>query len=172
MPRSLLITLYELPHFILTTISWSITTTSPHFADKKAEAQGGEVICPNSHRYQVTEWDLNSVWLQNPCSCKHVTLPVRLLVPGLELTPMSMALPWTLTYSRCTKPLPGLRGPLTRRPVSADEGLTLLPGDVTLAKHPLDSTRSLRLVPVTHRYHHWITFMKLPPTWSCSPDGK
>ena len=140
----------------------------PLFADKKAEAQGGEVICPNSHRYRVTEWDLNPVWLRNPCSCKHVTLPLRLLVPWLELTPMFTALPWTLTYSRWTKPLPGLRGPPTLRPVSVEEGLTLLPGDITLAKHPLDSRRALRLVPATHRYHHWVTFMKIPPTWSFS----
>ena len=145
---------------------------SLHFADKKAEAQGDEVICPNSHRHQLTEWDENPAWLRNPCSCKHVTLPLRLLVPWLELTPMFTALPWTLTYSRWTRPLQGLRGLPTLRPVSVDEELTLLPDDVTLAKHPLDSRRSLCLVSATHRYYHWIIFMKLPPTWSCSPNGK
>ena len=77
----------------------------PLFADKKAEAQGGEVICPNSHRYRVTEWDLNPVWLQSPPCWHHITAPGSGKLCFLPFGPVCPSAPSGIfTVPSCNRP--------------------------------------------------------------------
>lgn len=122
---------------------------------------------------ECERWEFNLVWLQDPCSSQrcqatHQTLGslVRICptVNGSSLDPylrgvsrhsagaQRLADTWTCDDRR--------RGadPLARRCC------------VVLAKHPLDSRKSLCLVPATHRYHHLITLMTMLSTLSCSLD--
>ena len=135
MPGTLLISLHKLTQLIFPIIPWCI---SPILHKKKSWDSGRW-----SNLSKATPIPSDSkIWTHSGSkshtqACHAVFQTVR--------SPMFIALHWTLTYPRWADPL-------TLRPFSTeDEGLTLLPEDVMLAKPPWDSRKSLRLVPAAHR---------------------